>query len=113
MSSRPKPNVSKKWLKARYQYYNLTYFDGRLPDVVIEYVDGAPNTFHGETVIDTGLKPRIRLNRKLAWNADTTLITLLHEICHLATWEENETHGPEFYAERKRLLAAGVYDDLL
>jgi len=84
-------------LKVWYDQYNEQYFQNKLPhDTVIDFSEHGP--YMATTSTSDGVHFRIAFNEKYAVAARYDHVTLLHEMCHIATpgEEENEGHGPRW-----------------
>ena len=110
-------------LQEQYRVLNHDFFNDRLPantsvrwqNIPMEhgrYVLGAttesPNDGSFDIAIDT--KTNVAFS--------TEEVTLLHEMCHVATYDYavahgQDVHGPAFQACQEELYEAGAYKDLL
>ncbi len=94
---------SPKYLHELYQETNKEFFDGQLPDAVLEVCDLSDKQAEGTTHKYEGQKFVITLDPNWNTSEDEALDTLRHESCHVATWrEEPEVHGPRFQGCMKR-----------
>lgn len=97
-------------LKRAYRSYNRRFFGNTLPnppDVKISWAD------LGNQLMGYQLEDEIVLSRKYHRHDSLWRSTLLHEMCHIATPDEQLEHGPRWRKELKRLIRAGAFDDLL
>jgi hypothetical protein len=80
-------------LKRWYDDFNDEYFLGSLPrTTIIERKDMGPHTLMSTRKLENGF--HIVINTQYNLGADTEHLYLLHEMCHIRTWEEAEEHGP-------------------
>ena len=97
---------SRKYLCDLYQKTNREFFDGQLPEVVLEVRDLSGQNAEGLTYYE--VKDGIVIGLVIAldprWNASEgeAVDTMRHEACHVATWEEQPAHGPLFQECMKR-----------
>lgn len=92
--------------KAFYNDFNLSYFDGKLPkDTVVDYAEHDEKTLARTTYEDGHF--HITFNPRLAGSARVVHLYSLHEMCHIATWEEEQAHGPEWKACMHAVVAKG------
>lgn len=93
-------------LKLAFLAYNRQWFDNRLPtDTIVKWsssVDYMGSFEDGTITINSTFK---------RWNSVWRL-TLLHEMAHLLTENEQEEHGPRWHWEMHRLARAGAFDPL-
>jgi hypothetical protein len=93
-------------LETAYRYYNRKYFNNELPNPpevivrwgnikILGYQEG------DEIVINR------RHRRQSIWR-----MTLLHEMCHLATPSARTHHGKEFQAKMLALAQQGAFNKL-
>jgi len=103
-----------------YHEFNEKYFGGRCPNIEV-YTEDLSKTKvdrekerYGYTAISckTNRVKFIALNSRIAKWKDASLITLLHEMVH-ARYPRSEDHGPLFKKERRRLIVAGAFDELI
>src|SRR6202044_1175423 len=96
-----------------YETYNDSYFDGKLPNNVIVYVDGAEGNV-GLTDRCNGTALCIHLNGYYNNSAPTEELTLLHESCHVyvltAYGEQFDSHGPLWQSCMHNLARTGALD---
>jgi hypothetical protein len=99
-------------LKAWYDSYNTEYFDDTLPkDIVIERVK-LPDRVLARTV-ETHGQFHIQFNKTNNMGADYEHLTLLHESCHIKTWDESAMHGKDWAACMYMLQGKKAFTDLL
>jgi SprT-like family len=92
-----------EYLHSLYEQTNKTYFDGQLPDVIVESSDLSEENASGMTYTVTDSRGEtffITLDPKYNTSTAEALDTIQHESCHVQTWhhESNNTkpHGPLF-----------------
>lgn len=96
-------------LKRLYRKLNKRWFGGRLPkDTIIVWSDilgtGAARCS------EEGGQYIIRLNTNYR-SSRVVGLSLLHEMAHIATFDEKAEHGPRWLAEMHRLSNAGAFED--
>jgi hypothetical protein len=98
-------------LKAFYDTYNANYFGGKLPsNTVVEY--GEANGAMAITMKDGG-HFRIIINKTFNPVPRAAHLTLLHEQCHIASWQQElDDHGPRFQHCMRTLALEGAFDEL-
>lgn len=109
------PRVTRRWIAQHYAIYNLKYFGSRLPRVTWRDVDFDVEDGHWEDCEHhklTGGNPKLHFDKGGTAVDDFVLICLLHAMIHLSLPALSE-HGPDFDKEKRRLMRAGAYDDLL
>jgi hypothetical protein len=90
-------------LHSLYQETNRTFFDGKLPDVVLKVEDLSDKNAEGVTYKETEDTFVIVLDPNWNTSEDEAQDTMRHESCHVATWEEEpDVHGPRFQQCMKR-----------
>lgn len=108
----PTPYTDKE-LAGWYATYNSRYFSGHLPkDTKVRwaFLEGR----YGETANPQDNFFVIRLDIPKNREAIMAKQTLLHEMCHVATYgKELDFHGPLWQAEIHRLMMEGAWDDLV
>lgn len=101
----PSPNK----LQKAYDEFNAAYFGSRLPtDTILSWSNRLGQGVAGDCDADT-----IRISSKLRDLRPCWKATLLHEMAHLATINEEAEHGPKWQREMRRLYRAGAFDTLL
>lgn len=98
-------------LKAFYDTYNASYFGSKLPsNTVVEY--GNANGNMAITMKDGG-HFRIIINKTFNPVPRAAHETLLHEMCHVSTWQmELDDHGPKFQRCMTKLALEGAMAEL-
>lgn len=92
--------------------YNTLFFNGELPDIPFEIVEGAEFDYLGSLRWDAGDGPRrVCLNALVFTGYETFRDTLVHEMCHQYIREvlgdrTEDSHGPQWIACATR---CGVY----
>jgi hypothetical protein len=95
-------------LKIWYDEYNQQYFENKLPkDVVIDY-SGAGGYMAITTMLSDG-RFHIALNEKYTAAPRVAHLTLLHEQCHVATYDEIEEHGKRWRTCMLEIDAEGAF----
>ncbi len=121
--SRPRMGIPA--LRAQYIQNNKEFFNDRLPtDVIIDFEEHEPNYMAGTQVEDNG-QFHIMINPDMAPAERTEQYLLLHEACHIATWDEAnypdralpptnaEEHGPKWRACMLKIDAMGGFRRIL
>jgi hypothetical protein len=100
-------------LASEYQSINLQYFEGRLPSIVIRWeprlAEIGPliaEDFRLEGITNGRV---ILLNPAIEDNDELFRRTLVHEIVHVATHEQDKGHGPVFQSRLRRLSEQGAF----
>ncbi len=101
-----------------YDFYNKIYFRSRLPPMRIYYGPLAKEKTpfsYGVTAFMRGNRALyIVLNNKLKRvGKDVSCLVLLHEMLHVKLEGSDDGHGRLFHKEKRRLLLAGAFDDLI
>lgn len=95
---------------AWYASYNETYFQNSLPkDTIVDYANHSDGVL-AVTTFENG-RFRISFNPAYAASAPVVHLFLLHEECHVKTWNEDAEHGPEWIACMRDLERQGAIDD--
>ena len=94
-----------------FKFYNRTYWDGRLPTVLVVWT-GLENRY-GETDMLPDGRYVIRLDATKNREGNVARTTILHEMCHVRTWGEDAQHGPRWRAELHRIMLEGAFDDIV
>jgi len=94
-------------LQQEYLDYNKKYFNNRLPDD-IKVKWGRSNIYMGLCFDD-----HIMINRELMKWHSIWRMTLLHEMCHLASEDECSQHGRRWKKQMWRLMRLGAFNKLL
>lgn len=117
LPSVPKTSVSAapftdKQLAAWYATYNERYFSGRLPKNTVVRWNFLEDKY-GET--EPPADGRFVILLDISRNRESIMarITLLHEMCHVATYDKGFDHGLAWRAEIHRLMMEGAFDDLI
>jgi hypothetical protein len=99
-------------LQRAYAKYNRIYFGNRLPrHLSVRFERGISEMGYFR---HRGPKPIcIRINDCLRGWESARDITLLHEMCHLATADEKADHGPRWKRERRRLYRLSVFEPMI
>lgn len=105
-----------KWIKNQYSRLNRAYFHDELPpNLPVKFaktrdvwaavtIFGAENGQASEILVDFGLKKYPRYAK----------MVLIHEMAHVAVGtKEKSYHGQLWKTERKRLIDAGAFTQLL
>jgi hypothetical protein len=98
-------------LQTTYQTYNLTEFDGKLPpDVLLDFDEkDADNMASTSQELDGRF--HLSFNRKYVVGARVMNLTVLHEMCHVATW--GDKHGLKWQGCMFRLDARGSFREII
>jgi predicted SprT family Zn-dependent metalloprotease len=90
-------------LGALYQDINQKSFDGKLPDVEVQWDDLTTEDAYGMTFInDTAAAYSIELDRRTVTNAGFLREVVQHETCHVFTGPAGRDHGAEWTACMER-----------
>ena len=93
------------YLQERYDIFNDAYFDNKLPrDVKIDFSETDTNFMGSTSCTKSNVNCTIRFNRKYNLGPRYADLTLLHEMCHIPTFDERvqgatgqaALHGPEW-----------------
>lgn len=97
-------------LQGRYQSYNEVFFHNSLPkDVYVSY-EILPGRL-AETQRNNG-KFEIKLNPNYIRSQRHVAQALLHESCHIVTWDEVPLHGPQWQGCMLNLALHGAMADI-
>ena len=105
-------------MAGRYDFYNETYFKGRLPPMRIYYGplarEKTPFSYGVTAFTRRNRALYIVLNKKLkGLGKEVSCLVLLHEMLHVKLEGSDSGHGRLFHKEKRRLLLAGAFDDLI
>lgn len=100
-----------------YHEYNNEYFGGRLVNLEV-YFRKMPKSLryvrYGYTAIpDKGDAEYIVINKELIHWYEIARIVLLHEMIHVRYPHIEPDHGKLFQKEKRRLIIAGAFDNLI
>jgi hypothetical protein len=97
-------------LRAVYVEFNDEYFHNTLPkDTVIDYAGHDDRYVATTRQIEDG-RFHIALNKNYAGSMEAARLTILHEDCHIKTWnQEFDEHGKRWRACMLALDAAGAF----
>lgn len=100
-------------LRRYYLHLNRKWFNGELPLDVIVTWEPCDNAWGELFTLGSG-RLHITLDTGLRGMQEFMLITLLHEMAHIALGGPNygHKHGRRWRAEMRRLAAAGAFDEL-
>jgi hypothetical protein len=88
-----------EFLKSKYLELNRKFFDTSLPPVRIEWADLTEYNYVGETYRENDGTFIVLVDRKTNFRDEDLQDTLFHEMCHVATWrQEDDPHGSAFQA---------------
>jgi len=108
--------VYSRELTFQYHEYNRKYYRGRLPNIEV-YFRSMPKSKQdvlGYTATpEIGDAEYIVINKKLELWREIAEIVLLHEMIHVRFPHAEPDHGKIFEKERRRLIVAGAFDDLI
>jgi len=96
-------------LRAFYAGANQAYFGGQLPeDITIDLAETDPKIMASTTKTASG-DFIIHLNKRTVPVRRTSYTSLLHEMCHVKTWDETiNFHGPKWQACMLQVDAQGA-----
>jgi hypothetical protein len=105
------------WLYNWYGFYNVKYFDSKLPPKVKIKIGKGRKFRKWKKVADSLshpeiAKPKITVTYKHRRYPNGLRQHLLHEMAHIATCDETEHHGPKWKKEMRRLAKEGAFDDI-
>src|SRR5690349_17730059 len=108
-------------LGKQYRKLNRKYFAGRLCNNItlgfcrkLQSQNSGKDCFGISYVFKNSTRrPAIFILWSLTNYNVSVLMTLLHEMVHLVTADENGAHGPKFHKEIMRLVKAGAYKNIL
>jgi hypothetical protein len=101
-----------KQLRRTYDLYNGLYFGGKLSDQILIYY-GLAEGNTGQTR-KSGSTFLIEINPRDNLTERQVDMTMLHEMCHVASWGKDlREHGPSFMYQVRRIMLEGAFDDLL
>lgn len=110
----PAKSQSSKELKDWYNSFNTSFFDSKLPrNVFINRRVSNDNLAITHNVGDTFV---ITFSTSFQLGDIYSQAVLLHEMCHVATWDEvrkGQEHGPQWRVCMFKLKYAGAFDYLL
>jgi hypothetical protein len=108
--SRPTAALSVSQLQATYDSFNEEYFNNSLPkNTVVDYGE-YDDDFMGTTQVIAGNRFHIALNESYTSGARNARLTLLHEQCHIKTWQQEiDEHGKRWRSCMLSLDAAGAF----
>lgn len=103
-------------LQEEYRHINDGYFDGNLPrDTVIRFTDDIPipEKVMGLTDVE-GDHFAIYISPKYNVSTDTAFETEMHEMCHIATFQDDvfDDHGPKWQQCMLNLAERGVFSSI-
>ncbi|MGB8834113.1 MAG: hypothetical protein WCC95_18325 [Candidatus Sulfotelmatobacter sp.] len=99
-------------LTSWYNHFNRAHYGGRLPKLNCYWYPFRKMLTHGATMFEDGKPTRILFHKNLniPFLGRMCLISLLHEIAHVAT--PRAMHGKVFKDEQERLMRKGAYRGL-
>jgi hypothetical protein len=104
-------------LRAEYDANNDEYFGGKLPkDVIIDWSEYNPDFEAATSYNSNQQKFMIKFNEKYVTSAHYTRLLLLHELCHVETWERDKSesgHGSPWRACMARIDMDGAFRHIL
>lgn len=108
------PPMSEEGIADLYRQNNEQWFGNKLPkDTIIKWANLHSEGRFGKSWKDSSGVFHIVLDMEFN-EADVQMrITLLHEMCHVATGKEVSEHGPLWRAKMRALLLEGAFDGLL
>ena len=88
-----------EFLQSKYQELDRKFFDTSLPPVRIEWADLTKYNYLGETYRENDGTFVVLVDRKTNFRDEDLQDTMFHEMCHVATWrQEDDPHGSAFRA---------------
>jgi hypothetical protein len=115
--SKPKNGVTffKNHLTEQYAHYNAGWFGDELPKNVSIDTTNDPSLIGQTDRYVDGENVRWVILENFQYNQTTSQadLTLLHEMCHIKTWDEPSlSHGPKWVGCMRDLAKAGSMDNL-
>ena len=109
-----------RWLQEIYRTMNFRFFDGRLQLPAIRVTFASAKEMGKCDGMFVRSKGEIKIHKDFAKHESMCVITLLHEMCHLAIHENGymgadptDDHYMLFYNEIARLWRLGAYETIL
>ena len=96
-------------LRRAYEEYNRKYFENKLPEVDEVVLRWSKREL---SICGYNKGDEIVINRKDRKRDSIWKMTLLHEMCHLATEHEQALHGKLWKKEMRRLARIGAFDKI-
>ena len=108
----PVPVMNYVELRAWYKVYNRNYFFDHLPEARFEWEN--MHAIHRMGQTDCSFKPCL-ITLDITYNEafPVAKATILHEMCHVETWGEQEDHGKKWQACMHTLWLEGAFDGLI
>lgn len=103
------------YLNRMYARFNALYYKGNLPPVPNYWWDfGNSHEAHYLAIART-VRGIVVIRHNVLLRPFTKVVAgnMLHEMAHIATWDERAEHGTRWQAEMRRLLRAGAFDTIL
>ena len=94
-----------------YDYYNKKYFNGQLPTVHVGFYKGMEDYAWTIRLHGNKFATFICINQHFEMWSKVVDQNILHEMIHVKVFDNG--HGKKFQKEKRRLLFAGAFDDLL
>jgi hypothetical protein len=101
-------NNLKQEMEADYVEYNNGWFEGKLPPVSISLTND--DVMARSVCIRSGCN--LQFNYRYNQAVSVAQLSLFHEMCHVATQNEDMEHGPKWHACMKDLAARGAFDNI-
>jgi hypothetical protein len=104
-----------KWLRASFRMYNRRYWHDVLPADLLVGFCKTNDSWSGITHFDENGQPyEVLIDSGLTKYPRYARLVLLHELAHVAVGnKERAYHGKLWKQERKRLLEAGAFTQLI
>lgn len=103
------PELTAQELRQYYDASNDAYFNKSLPmNTVIDYADTNSDSMAFTERLPDG-RFHIAFNKKWGNGERYRHLSMLHEQCHIKTWEELDNHGPRWHACMYELDTQGAF----
>jgi len=110
------------WLQGIYPLFNDAYFENKLPqDVEIDLLEHDPNSMATTDCTSSNKNCKIHFNYKYVVAPRNAELTMLHEMCHIPTFDEHvpgasgqvALHGPHWRICMLKLDIQGAFRYIL
>ena len=110
----PKSTVTTAYLEDLYKTDNETFFQNKLPSVSINLLE-MKGTAMATTVCDeSATECELKFNLKYVAAKRVANFTMLHEMCHVKTWDkDSDSHGKVWRTCMLQLDSVGAFREIL